>query len=831
MLSNECIIKMQNKIDEETKLLTNLEKDLKKNKVRTDKMREESSKQMDSSIIQPRFMKSDVQFLYESTNDLVRGYIRRIAAPSSSTKGSPVGLTAHDYGIELRGSLNNTRLNNEMSFRDATVDGTFRGTKDQWNEEIGKESRRIEAVQRNQVNELLSTEREKLELQDLSEEAIENSLKKTENELYSKINYEVNTGNKNLDTAIEHYQEYYRKMNQEGKNNNLEAFKDLSESKFYTPAIYNFDTIRTMDKKILNEMIKDSFISDVRNRKLLNNPKQLELEIKNIVNDLISTSESKQYSNYAYLNPKAPSIQSRKLQLDHSKLAKILVNDSEQISGLYHYKTSGRFKINKAFGEFGDITSQGGLDNLKNGVMKEIEVDLRKQFDNGKITDKKIKETKEAIERVFDDTLGTLRMDQNADKGFNEFSRMMTSLNSVTYGGMFGLNTLTETGAALWATSFKHFTSGHLGEIIKDVNTILYKKNGKPDSEFVNMIMNMGYMQDILDVRGMNKYADTEGIVDVGKVENKWSSMKGASESLTDLGNTLFKYNGMRALQSMLEGVVAGNSIEMIRRLGKKTELSKKEISTLNRWGMTPEDAKFLNKKINEHGEFNGEFVKDLNLDKWGSKESGMVQLMISRAIQSGVIQGDTMHLPSWVVIPDPLRKLVFQFLRFPIAAHEILLKRGIEEDKAGLMATAIASMGIYASIQVMREQAQIASGYKEKRDAKFDIFEGDPDAYLRLSTKSMNYASSLGFLTSILNYGLTMSGHSELGREYSNSAYDTLGATAGRLDDVQKIMKAITTGDIKDRQAWYALKGFIPFQNFPVFGESLGYITKEYSR
>jgi len=391
-------------------------------------------------------------------------------------------------------------------------------------------------------------------------------------------------------------------------------------------------------------------------------------------------------------------------------------------------------------------------------------------------------------------------------------TRSLTALNSLTYGGAFGLNTLTELTGALWATGFKHGFTKNFGTALKGVKEVLYE--GKPASnKFINEMLMMGHLQDSLTVQGMNRVSDTEAVFNANKFEH----------GMMGLTDKLFKYNGMRAITSTLEAIVGSNAINDISSIAKKGSMSKADELRLSRWGLSLEDAKELTRNLDKHSDIKKGQINALNIDKWDAGSRDKLSTAVSRAIRSGVIQGDTAHLPNWMIEPTITKKLLTQFLRFPIAAHETLLRRGWQEDKACLSATTVGAVITYASITYLREQAAIAAGLKDEIDAKYDVFnDHDGEMAKNLFSKSFNYASGLGAFTVGTDIAKTMTG-----QDYKEAS-EVLGPTVGRLGAFQDVMKQVFEGDPYNAKGYHALKTFVPFANVPVISEGIGAIIEE---
>jgi hypothetical protein len=204
----------------------------------------------------------------------------------------------------------------------------------------------------------------------------------------------------------------------------------------------------------------------------------------------------------------------------------------------------------------------------------------------------------------------------------------------------------------------------------------------------------------------------------------------------------------------------------------------------------------------------------------------------ISRGVRHAIIKGDTTYLPHWMIDPNrPVVKLMTTFLRFPLAASETLMVRGLNESTAQWVAgTAVSTMG-YASVLYLREQAALAVGAKQEVDDKYnDIFE-DREQMGELLMVALLRSGTLGGSSIVTERGLNIAGISTPGTEYIGNTLDVAaGPTAGRLNQMQDIMTAAANGQFDSKASWYATKSMIPFASMPILNEALGTLIKENS-
>jgi hypothetical protein len=289
--------------------------------------------------------------------------------------------------------------------------------------------------------------------------------------------------------------------------------------------------------------------------------------------------------------------------------------------------------------------------------------------------------------------------------------------------------------------------------------------------------------------------------------------------------DTMFKYNGLRAGTAALEAVVSSNAIQDIPRLRKAmrgNKLSTSERNRIARWGLDEKDINQLADAIETNmikGK-NGK-LQSLALEKWDQDSVDLLSMATNRVVDESIIQVDTLHIPTWMKLPRPMTKLLTRFLRYPIAAHGLLLQRGMTDDKAGLIANAVGGIMMYGMYKYLQEQAQLAVGHRSQSDMKFDIFN-DEEAWERLIIKSTNYSGSFGFTTVILDHAMTLMGQEQLGTEYRQGALSLFGPTASRAEGAQTLGRALITGEWTGTKDYNTLKSFLPSATMPGISELL---------
>jgi hypothetical protein len=280
----------------------------------------------------------------------------------------------------------------------------------------------------------------------------------------------------------------------------------------------------------------------------------------------------------------------------------------------------------------------------------------------------------------------------------------------------------------------------------------------------------------------------------------------------------------MESILSMQQIHVGASTFEFIKRVGT-SDARASDTALLARWGLTPEDALNLKKELLANTNTEKEFY---NIGDMSQEAQDALQLAITRNIKDTIVEGNSLHNPSFIKTSGPIEKLIFQFLRFPLTAQTILLRRGIEENKAALFASMAGAFLSYGAMQYLIEQAKLTTGLIKPEDVKYDVFN-NPQHAINLGTKSFTYMASIGSFSTAYDYLATLTPLPRAGSQYESRGDGILGVfgpTASFLNDAQGIAykklngEDLSTSDNKTLQSW------MMFMSLPGLKEALGAIN-----
>ena len=802
-------------------------------------------------------LRSDIHNYMQSENSALRSWGLRMARPTVSLKDAagnvvPVAKTGVDFKRESLGHHNVLTEEITMSYGEAKTAG-YTGNLEEFNQDIWSSYVAEMNKQRNEVytqthtaskdleqqlnkdrkEEIAAIKEERIyyidgegKLQPVTEELIgtmpEDKLiyrkmpKKERDVVVDTINeryneeidlknkelhdkfydeYEVKfEGNEALVKGAESYNKYFTDMLSRSQKVGIKELQGIHSNKIYSPRTYNFKAIKTMDPIALKSELREGIVNDVRNKELT--AKQVDESVNEIAEILSKSTFNLQYLNTSFMTKDLPlgkHLKQRKLYLNEAYMPNILMNNIGEVGSAYHYSMSGRQAVQFAFGT-------DNLSDISDMIYKAAQ-------DSGEVI---TKAEQQAFDRTVQDLLGTLRMNQLADTPSWTFTRNLTSFNSARLGGGFGGNQFIELGSAILMNGTAAIVSGRIFKSLENTADILYAKNGKHD-EFAQYLIGSGFMEDALHTSRINRYADTESGFNSGWMENK----------LNWMNDKLMKYNGMRYFMGVMEDYTGAAIVTQLKVGGI-------EAKRLSRWGLSEVDAASLGGKLKEVTKDGG-----WDLSSLSTKEQDQLQLAISRGIEEIVVQGDSIHLPAWLKTPGEFTKVLTQFMRFPLIAQEVLLRKGMKEEQAQMVAGTFGAITSYIGLKYLREQASISTGLINEIDSKYDYNNFQQDDWIRVTQEALNYTAPLGFMTSVYNYGQVALGNPELGRDWQsrNGMSSLVGPSGGAAEDLIQLMRSAysDTGSITSERNIKRLQSLTPMMNLPLLKEGGSMLANEY--
>lgn len=599
-------------------------------------------------------------------------------------------------------------------------------------------------------------------------------------------------GNKYVNEAAERTSKYFDDMLKQGHNLKIKELADIRTGRLYTTRQYNLQALKdnTLNRDQVEDLIREGLKGIKANRNILKNAGTLNKTVSNLTDKLYDMASSKDITTSFMHSKELPFdtyLKSRKVKLDESKMGDLIVNDISDIIGRYHYKMAGRYSVHYAFGT-DDLTE----------VTKMVK-EQAKASGNAIVDPEEFK----ALGRTVEDLLGTLRMNALSGTPKWSFTRNLMTYNSLRAGGRFGINQAIE----LMGIASMHLVKGQLlksNKSFKEVSDILYRET-TPNDGFNRFLLNSGYLETALRTDKINRYADTELGFNAGTFERVLQ--KGSDIQM--------KANGMRYLTAVSESLVGGAVVDYLKK-GTATP------KMLARWGITKDDAFNLANALNTHCN-EGRW----DIDKLEEPLRDKLQLAISRGVSEYVVQGDSIHVPYWMKDAGAGTKLLTQFLRFPLIANEVLLRRGLTQEQAEFAVGILGSVIGGVTLNYFREQAAVNLGLIKERDRKYDY--SDPDQLKGSIIQALNYSANLGLLTTGINYSGIALGYGEMGSDWQSKGIGGLaGINYSTVDTTVRLIQDFASGDgIDNERDEKRIRGLIPFMSLPLIKESADYLIE----
>jgi len=502
----------------------------------------------------------------------------------------------------------------------------------------------------------------------------------------------------------------------------------------------------------------------------------------------------------------------RRIDIDENLMGNLLQRDMTGIIDFYHRDTSGRLAIRTAF-------DNDGIDNWED-FYDVYGKDLAKEYDIGGYTPTQINNANQDLKRVFDTIRGTADIVSNPDNWFNQTKNAATAIQNIRFGLGFGMTSLTELGPAMAIGGIK--TLRYMNPGFKAAMRKITNKD--VGIEFIQELQGMGIGIDLQNSKVIERYVEGRADFESNKIINV----------LRQGENAAFRYGGLTVVTDMMKSMVGGAYTSRIYNIGRKLSddsynLSAHEEAMFARHGLTKADLIEVSQapiSFNRDG-----LLESFNFEDWDADLALKVKTAITRAVKGNILEPSAMDLP-WNT-KDPLHALLFQYLRFPVAATPKLLQRAIAEKDAG------AAMGAMVSTLVVAGNTYIATQVAGKvgdvlgitdSDAYNDIFT-DEEQQKSLAKEVWNKNPYLGAIPTVVNSALAVAGQPALGTEYRQGIAGLAGPSINYGSQVARSLAEIATepGTMTSNQA-HTIKTSIPIFRLPFFKELSGdYLEDNY--
>jgi len=777
--------------------------------------------------------RSPVAIGYQSKVDDTRRLFAQLVNPHTSKDGQINSKSALDIKIRTNGDLNSARLDLGDDYKAAAKQG-YTGTIDEFTNDVGagfiaKANKQeidvandvdYKAIRSEHKTKLASLENELEKVQKALKKSPDNlELKTKGKELDARIADETASYRKQTDMVWERHRPvlnkyeqkvntYFNTMLERSQAVDMPELTGISTNRLYFPRQIDNIKVQGANPEEALAKVKQAIATHPKNSGM--DEAQLDEAANYYYNNMVDNAFTEESYTFMVSSKKFgsdSSLKGRKVYLNAEAMIDLFDTDAFEVMGKYHYWQSGQIATREAIPELQGVP----IDKMME-TFREVKVNpLKKQMNMAGLSNKErslMQREIQAADDVMRDLLGSLRISGQDSSLPWVTTRLLTSANAVTMSGQMGLLNLLEVPAAMWATNTTQLFNKRFGKSLAEAHKAIF--SGKY-SDFQRELVLLGNLTSLIDIHNLNRMTDTQGVFNVGRVEGQANR----------LVNGVFKYNGLRSLQASNEAMVAANLINNITKFKPGSEMN-----YLNKYGLSEAQVLHIQKQLNKYGDIQDGNVLSMGLSKMDKDAADALGTAVTRAIRTGVIQGDTLNVPRWLLIPTPMRKLMFQFFRYPMAAQEQLMARGWNEDKAGLLATTIGSSMAAMGLFYLIEQAEIASGVKHPADAKYSLTT--EEGQIALLTKGLSYTGTLSglFLAKDMSESMaSVAGEKLPWQEYGGKGASDilLGASASRVQNTATIIAEGIKGQFDSEaslRAYYDF--FVPLGNAPIVGQGL---------
>jgi len=536
----------------------------------------------------------------------------------------------------------------------------------------------------------------------------------------------------NFDTALKQINKYFQHNLGLGKELKVPEFMHLLSNRMYFTRKFNYDAIDTLDHNVLVNRLYEAIINDPYTKRFGDLSKAREMA-REMADDLKTRAFDRKMSDHNMFVPKtittSSNFMSRQYHIDDSKLLDLLDTNAEMNINGYGYWNHKQFALRNSFKELQGVATED--------LSKVFKEQISSKIDKNLATPREI----DAVNNLFHDVMGTLKNGTDHKSWMWGASKAISGYNSAIMLANTGSIALTEIATALWATGMKKmFFKEFIPSIIQSTKFMI--SGGKHNNPMMDAALTAGNLIDTVSIhRGSEEFLGPMNKID----------------------QALHKFLGVMYVGNMLRGITAGlevsifsNMVGELANIELRT-MSKQDVFRYARYGLEEKDILAIQHQLQTYStkDIMGN-ISNPNLHMWDETTRMKFQVASRRAVENGVIQGHTKDLPNAIRTAGPLGKLLFQFLRVPLAAQNSLLRRGLDNDKIGLLATTIGSMSIYMAIKLLSDQA---SAHINGTDPKYDIH--DEESMTKLLYHSANYGTALGMSTDLASRLASFAGYS----------------------------------------------------------------------
>lgn len=377
---------------------------------------------------------------------------------------------------------------------------------------------------------------------------------------------------------------------------------------------------------------------------------------------------------------------------------------------------------------------------------------------------------------MVDEALGVRGKSNKPNSSGQIFKRTMMNVNNIYFALGFLPAQIGELGPGAKVGGLKFFKQLAPG-MKKAWGEYRDKGFNEDDIDALNGINMGGMIQKSeasarLEDGNTQAYSRGEPVSTLGKMDTgiHWAANKAMTAGAMPFAVTSMRY--------------AASSSYMIRvhRIATKMRnsgyvLTRAEANYFARNGLEAEDFMEIAKQPLKDSSGN----QNYNLSGWDTGVSDLLHRSTMRATNESILNPSGYDIPKFMSnVSDITGPMLSQYLRFPIASYNALLKTGMSDRDARSLTSILISYTSYATTIYMQEQMAISVGLLDKSDAKYDL---DTDEGLsNLFWKATSYNPTLASGSKPLEILSSATGIPMPGQDYAGEARETAMGAGGSI-------------------------------------------------
>ena len=549
----------------------------------------------------------------------------------------------------------------------------------------------------------------------------------------------------------------------------------------YAPRIWDFDAItsdRVGFKNAVKSYIRNELAKDGPDNKWMDIADDVDSHLDDVIDDITGAPHAFSFKGDALGLP--GHLKARTLNVPTSVIESYLVRDPRDITRAYFNTMSPRLAFQKRFGSW-DLKEQ--IDNVRREYDRVIEAEKPGTRKYRRLTNQANRVIRD-LQAMRDITLGTYRRPDDPTSAWYNLGRGVKTLNYVSSLGGMTVASVPDVGQVIARVGFRPFAAGMLKL------AAMPKSFGLAKAEAARYAVGLDAV--------LHSRAHSLTMMDDGYVKTRMADRVAGTFSrwtLMDQWNANLK---------QFAGVIYMDDLG--RLIGR--ELNTSQRTNMAAAGIDEGMWARIQDQWTAHGDkIDG--VRTPNMEAWTDAEAvATLRNAMLKEVDTAVVTPSAGDLP--LVSRGPVGQIIFQFKSFAMAAQNRIFLAGLQRADANMVMGWTAMMAIGAAVYGMRQ-------WNRGADISEDWNQVSYEAWVRSGLGG--YMGDLDNLAAKLTAGkVTMRIPLGVDEPVSKFAHrsvlnDLLGPTAGRVQDVAKVMSALSKGEIKDSDI-RAIRRMIPYQN-----------------